>query len=153
MKIKPKSYFLIGIMAVMIVAIFLSSGFSFWEAKVLPLFIAGFVLFLAVWELSAELRAGDKGSGLVVDGPHEEGKVNMELRRFYSVMGWMSAFCIGSYLLGFLIAIPLFTFSYLKVQQRSLFASLSVAAILFGFIYLAFEVGLSAQLFPGVIFG
>lgn len=151
MKIKPKAYFLIGIMAMMIVAIVLSIGFHYWEAKVLPLSISSFILLLAALELRAELRAEDKGSGSDAES-YKGDEAEIESHRFYSGMGWILGFCIGTYLLGFLIAIPLFTLSYLKVQGRSLVASLSVAAILFVFIYLSFELGLAAQLFPGVIF-
>lgn len=151
MEIKPKSYFLIGIMAVMIVVVVLSIRFRYWEAKTLPLLISSFVLLLAAWELRAELRSEDKRSEST-PRPHKEDEADGELHRFCSAIGWSLGFCIGAYLLGFLIAIPLFTFSYLKVQGRNLVTSLSFAAILLGFIYLSFEFLMRAQLFRGVIF-
>ena len=153
MKTRPSSYFLMVIMAFMIFAAVQSVMFRYFEAKVLPLFISLFVLVLAALELKAELKARGKGPELVrEDGPHHEKKPNIQIRRFCSAMAWILGFSIGSYLLGFLIAIPLFTLSYLKAHGRGWLTSLGFAAIVAGFIYLTFELGLKAQLHPGMFF-
>ena len=149
MKLRPHSYFLMVIMGFMIFAVVVSLRFRYFEAKVLPLFISLFVLVLAAWELKGELRAGDKGSK-----PHAgtEKKADIKIRRFCTAMAWILGFSVGSYILGFLIAIPLFTLAYLKLHGRGWLISLGFAAVVAGFIYLTFELGLKAQLHPGLIF-
>ncbi len=60
---------------------------------------------------------------------------------------------LGTYFLGFRIAVPLFAFSYLKWQGRGWLTAAVFAIIMLAFIYGAFELGLNAPLFKGLIFG
>ncbi|MFC1903057.1 tripartite tricarboxylate transporter TctB family protein [Chloroflexota bacterium] len=77
----------------------------------------------------------------------------IELRRLFLIFGWVIAFMLGIYLLGFIIAIPLFTFSYLKWRRRSWISAIVFSGAMLASIYGIFSLGLKVPLFEGVIFG
>ncbi len=60
---------------------------------------------------------------------------------------------LAAYLLGFRMAVPLFAFSYLKWRGRGWLTATIFAVAMLAFIYGAFELGLKAPLFRGLIFG
>jgi len=66
---------------------------------------------------------------------------------------WMIG-CVAAMLsIGFLPAVPLFVFLYMVINgRRPMIESLATAAIVFGFVYIVFEVLLDYQLYRGALF-
>ncbi|MFC1893793.1 tripartite tricarboxylate transporter TctB family protein [Chloroflexota bacterium] len=65
---------------------------------------------------------------------------------------WLVGFALFIYLLGFLIAVPLYTLFYMK-QRGSRWLGAFVTAVLFtAIIYIVFEVALGVILYKGVLF-
>jgi len=65
----------------------------------------------------------------------------------------MVGFLLAVLLVGFIIATPLFSLSYLKLNGRRWPLSIGVAAALTILLYAIFVVGLKINLYPGLIFG
>jgi len=73
--------------------------------------------------------------------------------RVFICWGWILAFFALMMLLGFFLAIPLFTFAQLRFFcRRNSLSSLAATLIIWGFVYLISTL-LDMRLFPGVIFG
>lgn len=148
MRIKPSSYFLILILLIMAVVIGDSLTFARWESSVAPLIIASFVFVFAGVLLRAELSAKKKTAKVT-----EEEQPAPEKTRFSSMLGWVLGFTLASYLVGLVIALPIFLFSYLKWRGRGWVSAIAVAIITTALIYAIFELGLQTHLWEGVIFG
>ncbi len=153
MKIKGSLYVAIFFLLLGLYGIIQSLTFRYWESIVLPLAMSSLIFVMAAVEVARELRRQDKGERAIEEKPRTEAKDRVEIRRFSLVFGWAAAFMLGIYLLGFHIAVPLFAFSYLKWRGRSWITATVFAGIMLAFIYGAFELGLKAPLFKGLIFG
>ena len=130
-----------------------SLTFRYWESIVLPLAMSSLIFVMAVVEVGRELRRQDKRETAIEGKPQTETKTRVEIRRFSLVFSWAAAFMLGTYLLGFRIAVPIFAFSYLKWRGRGWITATVFAVVMLAFIYGAFELGLKAPLFKGLIFG
>lgn len=64
---------------------------------------------------------------------------------------WFLGFCLAIYLLGHLIAIPLFSLSYVKWRGKSWVIAIAAAACITVFIYILFPVAFKSELYPGVV--
>jgi hypothetical protein len=77
-----------------------------------------------------------------------------EWKRVTSLLGWMVAFIATIVFVGFLVAIPIFTLIFLKLQARaSWLATILVTVVLFAFVYVLFGRFFPAGLFQGIVFG
>ncbi len=136
-----------------IVAYIVSGYFMLDEStRLVPLLAGTVTLVLLILDmLMARFGAGGdrdseqaEGGGVVV--PESRGR---ELAAILFVAGGVA----GVYLVGFLIAIPLYLFAsiaYLGNQSTKI--ALIVALVASLLIYVLFEVALDYQLFPGVLF-
>lgn len=68
------------------------------------------------------------------------------------IMGWMVIFSVGIFLLGFFVAIPLFSFAFLVTEAKLRYvASISLSiALLIGFLII-FSLALKISLWPGIV--
>lgn len=148
MKTKFGSFFLMFLILVGLVGIIQSLSFSYVQAKVLPLAMSSAVFVLSIIELVRDLRRGKAPTGEKT-GPGD----GIGLRRFGVALSWVVGFSLGVYLLGFVISIPVFVVSYLKVHRRGWLISLAFAAIILALIYGMYEVALRAPLYKGLLFG
>jgi hypothetical protein len=125
--------------------------FGPWESVALPAGVSGVIVVMAAIEAGRELRRRE------VRGTASEQRTltwsTEERRRLALVIGWAAAFMLGIYLFGFHIAIPVFAFSYLKWRGWHWAVAVLFAAAALAFVYGAFEIGLKAQLFEGIVFG
>lgn len=153
MKIKGSLYTAIFFLLLGLYGIIQSLTFRYWESIVLPLAMSSLIFVMAVVEVGRELRRQDKRETAIEKKSGKESKNKVEIRRLGLVFGWAAAFMLGTYLLGFRMAVPLFAFSYLKWRGRGWITATIFAVVMLAFIYGAFELGLKAPLFKGLIFG
>ena len=126
--------------------------FHEWESVSMPAAVSGVIVVMALIEIVKELRvlsaragaAEAEGAGLFPPGA---------LRRLGIIVGWIGALMLGTYFIGFRIAVPLFAFAYLKWRKRRWLTAVVFAGVMLGVLYGAFELGLKAQLLQGVVFG
>jgi peptidoglycan/LPS O-acetylase OafA/YrhL len=130
-----------------------SLTFRYWESTVLPLATSGIILILAVVEVGKELRRRNKEEAAAETEGGKEGKHSIDIRKLGLVFGFVAAFSLAVYLLGFYIAIPLFSLAYLKWRGRSWLVAVVFAIAMLAFVYGVFVLGLKAPLFEGLVFG
>ena len=135
----------------MIFTISVSLTFRTTALKLLPILVGSIILVLAAVELYVEIVTSNKAGVVTQEAPSEETKG--EVRRFFSAMGWLVGFFLGIYLLGILLATPLFTMSYLRFRRRGWLISMGVSIIMFICIYGAFQFALNTPLYRGILFG
>ena len=142
MKLKPSSYFTMVIMAVSLAIVLRALTFEYQSIKMLPIIIGGIVFVLATISLVRDLLSKKE-----TRGPEEE----TSLRTYWRTGTWIAAFALAIYLLGFIIAIPLFILSYLKWHGRRWLIAMGIAGVTTVFIYVAFELSLRVQLYRGLL--
>jgi len=152
MKIKPVSYFLIILILIAVVAVSYGVTLPTMKAKLVPIITAGLTIILAGIELIRELRAGYKAKPAAEAGKYAGGTKH-ELFGYIKGWGWMALLAVGIYLFGFLIAIPIFVFAYLKLNSRGWLMSVGITVAMELFIYGVFARLLQVDLYPGLIFG
>ncbi len=150
MKSKPGAYFLMAIAIVMMIVLFHSAGFRYTKAKALPMVVAGIVLVLAMIEFGRDLRKKQPSTAVETRGKGEGESEGPPLRYFLEA-GWLACFCFAVFLLGFVIAIPLFVFSYLITHGRKWSNAMIVSVLTIFILYGTFAYLLEVKLYSGVI--
>jgi hypothetical protein len=169
MKLKGKHYF--DIFWILFFAGIMITSFGYrYKARLIPLVVTlpclAFAIYRFFYDLKGKEEEGVTGEDLLLKGIKErvegmsEGHTQKEKkkisaeekkRRFYDIALWVLGFLAMIYVLGFLIAIPLFTLSYMRLHKESWkLAGICAAGILVG-VYLAFVVGTQSYLYEGLI--
>ena len=120
-----------------------------FESKMLPVLIGSIVVLLATVGLWNELRAQKTH-----DAPSSLGSVfDRESWRGYLVhFGWVAGFLLAILFIGYLMAIPIFLFSYTRRLGSTLRVAIASALTVSAFIYVAFELALDVKLYRGLLF-
>ena len=98
-----------------------------WDTRLFPWVVGIPALVLALWQLVADFRGSrprvDSEEGApqaLVDVPVDQSVSEaVRFKRTLRSMAWVFGFVLGIWLLGFLVAIPLFVFFYLKWEARA----------------------------------
>lgn len=143
------------LIAVSLVLLIWSSTFN-QTARQVPMLVAGAMLVLSVFDFVCRfdvpaLRPLRDFWG--ADFRNREMRHNPRWTAEVKQILWMFACVTAMLLIGFLPAVPLFVFLYMVVNgRRPLVESLATAAIVFGFVYVVFEVLLDYELYRGALF-
>ena len=119
--------------------------------------VAGCVIaaILALW---TGIRGGEEK---VPDGPGGAADIFLDvnlrsgeaLKRTFIICFWLIGIFVGTWLLGQLIALPLFVFLYLKVgSDEGWFLSLGLTACVIAFLYGVFDQVIHASWYEGELF-
>lgn len=149
MKIRPSAYFVIASLIFGSVVIIYSLTYRYLESRLLPIIIAGIVLLLALLQLRKELRMPKNGPE---QEPANEKGPGYALSQCWPSAAWICGFCLALFMVGFIVSIPLFVFSYIKSHGRGWAMSIIVSSALTIFIYLVFVTFLQVDLYPGLLF-
>ncbi|MFC1873137.1 tripartite tricarboxylate transporter TctB family protein [Chloroflexota bacterium] len=75
-------------------------------------------------------------------------------RKVLAILAWMAGFILLIFLVGFIIAVPIFVFLFLKIYTRAgWLTAVIISLIMVGLIYGGFEVLMRANMFEGLLFG
>lgn len=151
MRLKPSTYFAISIMVVMALVIGKALTFRYFQSALLPVLIGSLVFILAGLQAGREIRGKEVTKA--------EGKPKFEGEEIVYTKGiglgtfaaWFLGFCLAVYLLGHLIAVPLFSISYVKWRGKSWAIAIATAACITAFIYILFPFSFKTELYPGLI--
>ena len=150
-KLTANSYVLIAIMVIMLIVIIASLGMH-PKSQFLPLLLGSVTFILAAIELGKGFLARD-GSG--VNETKDETSGGQESRltwHGYLLSGaWLVGFVLVFYLLGFLIATPLFILLFMKTHGVKWLKSITFAIVIPAMIYLVFQLALNVDLHPGLL--
>jgi len=147
-ELKGSPFFLIFLLLLMSYVFAKSLTFGRWEANSVFLSTSGIILILGAIQVRQELRARRTQAALQAGA---QVGINVEWRRFGQAMGWIVGFSVTAYLVGFLIGIPFFLFSYLRKCGRGWVTAIICAVTTIAFIYGMFEVAFKTQLYRGLI--
>jgi len=144
------------------VLIVVSVGLLIWSsaftqtARQVPMLVAAAMLVLSVFDFVCRfdrpaLRPLRDFWG--ADFDNREMRHNPRVAAEVGQILWMFGCVAAMLLIGFLPAVPLFVFVYMLINgRRPLIESLVTAAIVFGFVYVVFEVLLDYRLYRGALF-
>jgi len=166
-KINASVVFLLIIVFVSFGFIYFGQGFPF-RSKVIPFLVALFVLFLAIIQILLEIVPkfrkkniskielfAEQVSMKQEKIKEEKGGVaknkNKE-KELFNIFKWILLLTLGIYLLGFLVALPIFIFLFYFIECGYWWAkALGITFIFWMIIYLVFELFLRAELYRGII--
>lgn len=143
------SYIAVIVIALVIVA----SGLSmpYFASKLLPIVLGTSILFLAAAGLWRDIRLQARTATTVT----EAGKAREQEasgRRYWLAVAWVAGFLLAIYLLGFLVSMPLYIFSYMKVHRIRWTTAIASAVITTVIMYFGFQYLLNIELYPGLLF-
>lgn len=134
-----KPLFTLFIAAVLAVAVQTARGWSV-RASIIILLLGGLGLVLAAAQLLLDiknLRTGESTETLTMEAPATE---NQSRWGSSEIWGWILGFYAAIHIMGFLLAVPGFVFTYTKVYGGGWFLSALLAILTWGFVYLLFDV-------------
>ncbi len=152
---KGNFYFLIVIMAIMLLVIILSLRMEYYTSKLLPLLMGSIVFVLGTIGLVQEILARDKPEVTISQAKmtvEVEDKVKAGFRAYLPVGSWVLGVALAIYLVGFLITIPVFIFTYMKSHGVRWIIAIIFTVVTTGIIYGGFEVLLRVELYRGLHF-
>lgn len=144
--IKPATYFLLVIMAVLLIVIVSSLRTESLYSKLLPLAIASCGLVLALVQLAKELLGKEAAAKTETEGKGY-------WRGFFLAAAWLVGYTLFIYLLGFIIATFLFILAYMKSHAFGWFLTITVTVLTTALVYGVFILALQFHLYEGLLFG
>ena len=148
-----------------VVVLVLSIGYLPWaysydaQGQLVPVLIGWLLLGLSVLDIVAhtDTHIGRTLFGLVsgraMDAGNEEPGTTHGFRRQAVAVLWLIAFLASVGLVGFLITVPIYVLAFMTIQGRkplkqSIFAAVVVTLV----IWVAFDVLLRYEVYPGILF-
>ena len=128
---------------VMLVMVTGAVNYSF-ETMLFPYIIGVPVLVFCVIQFVREITVGRESL--------EGGETKNDKKNYLIGSAWIVGFILAIYLLGYLLAIPLFLLVYLKLHGDSWLFSVIVTAVFTGTIWGLFAMGLKVPLHHGIFF-
>ena len=135
-------------------------GFAVYEARGWQLYarllpwVLGFpMLVLALTQLVLDIRGkGTKSDDKVTGGEVAEVPSNVVRARLLSVVAYLVGLLLAIWLLGFMVAVALFTFLYLKMESgESWWLSILLSVLTWGFIFGLFRWALDMPFPEGLL--
>jgi hypothetical protein len=152
MRIGPSSYFLLFLLILGAMFVVLSMGYPTLESKLIGITVGLAVVIIGVIQLLRETLVKEKVEGQEAEEQRPQGvEAGILLRRSGILAAWIGGFSITIYLLGFLVAIPLFVISYLKLHDTKWLAAICIAALATAISYGLIQVLLELELWRGLI--
>jgi hypothetical protein len=154
MKIERSSYFLICIILFSLFLFVVALTYGNAKMSAVPLIAGGIILLLGAIQLRKELLVARKAHPDTETIDASNVTAGGEKRQHSIVFVWWVSFVLITYLFGFLIAIPLLVFSFMRFRaHRGWLKSLAVAAIAEISIYVVFVFIMQIELYRGILLG
>lgn len=148
--------FACALLFTVLAVVVLVTAYSYSRASGLfPVFVGWIFLALTLLETGVQLKAmrqGDAPAVVTTDAAKAvaTGGAMRELGGF----GWLGLMLLVLYAAGFLVATPVFMFSFLRVAaRRSILQSASIALAATAVVYAVFAWLLEYKLYAGILFG
>jgi Tripartite tricarboxylate transporter TctB family len=151
MKLRGNSYFLMVIMAIMLVIVGSSLRMDYFKSKLLPILVGSIVFILAAVALKQEILPANRQAGAGI-GLRAGGEVKQTGRAYLIAWAWVIGFLIAIYLIGFVIAIPLFILAYMNSHGIGWIKAVIFAILTVAFVYGIFDLAVGINLYPGLLF-
>lgn len=148
----------LGLLAV--TAIYLVTAYQYSpDARAVPAGVAWVMMILVSLDLASRTRT-KIGAALMHwlnpagDADKQDAVKHYPVLKQIVAVAWIAGFAAAMLLIGILYAVPLYVFSSLLIQgRRPLLVCVGFAAAATLMIWLLFDVVLSLELYPGILFG
>lgn len=147
----------IAMLLTVLATVALVTAYSYSRSSGLfPIFVGWIFVALTLLELAVQLKALTGAGKRIL--PEADAAESLQepvgpLRQFGGFL-WLGLLLVVLYVAGFLIAIPVFMFAFLRISaDRTALQSASVAIVATALIYAVFVSLLAYRLYPGVLFG
>ena len=148
--LRSSAYSLIVVIVLILAVIGLSLRLAYFASKLLPLLIASMVLILAVIDLVREIKTEHSPKATETTAKTGVGgKTSVKASKYFHYLGWLVGFSLAIYVVGFLIAIPLFVGAYMKRHGSNWLSTVTTAILYTGIIYAVFDLALKTDLYKG----
>jgi hypothetical protein len=163
MCLKGKNYFDL-LWVVFMGGIFVMAAGYNRKAGLIPMIVSGLCTVLALYTFVSGLRKekfrGGQGpladkAQVVSSNPAAVANNSTSVerkKRFWRMAAWMVGFALGVYLFGHLVAIPIFTLLFMRLNGEKWVVSIGCAVGLTLVVYFAFVVATKTTLYGGVLF-
>jgi len=123
------------------------------RARNLPLLVIALAMIFLVRQLFKELSRGKRSAAVVNDqaAPDDPGEAENPIK-YLIILGWLIGLVLLIWLLGFLIAFPLFILLYIKLNGEKWIWALGVSISFFIVVYVGFGILLEIPLYEGLLF-
>lgn len=144
----------VALLIVLLAVAVLFTAYSYSRSSGLfPVFVGWIFLGLTLLELVLQITAMRHGAVPGVAEPASAAAGEGSTREFGGFL-WLGLLLLVLFVAGFLVATPVFLFTFLRfAARRSVSSSVSLALGATVFVYLVFEWLLKYQLYRGVLFG
>ena len=132
-------------------AIAVASGYPYLQAKLSIIASALVVLVLSLVQLARELRL-KKGKRSASEAEAARPDTDVSSGQYVLEAAWMAGFALAIYLLGFIVAIPLYICAYMKLHGTKWPVAVITGVLMAAFSYGIFVLALEMKLYPGVFF-
>ena len=152
MKMKGSFLFLLFNLAVGLAFLIMSLRLPSIEDKLAPLLFSGFLIVLALTEVTKSLLKRNLNTAARPDKRRRPAPVAISPERLKGIVAWMGGPILGIYLLGFNVMIPLFIISYMKRHKEGWLMAVIIAGATTAFFVFGCEHFLQIRLYKGLIF-
>lgn len=150
MKKREEVWVYIVVMAIALLVMIESINMHYFSSKILPLILSSMIFIFGGMGLTRALLVKDESGATAQDKKEKE---NRETWYRYSLFGaWVVGFFIAVYLVGFMVAIPLFTLTYLKTHGTRWRTVIIFTILTPAIVYGVFTLSLKLYLYEGLLF-
>ena len=145
--------FLTFLLIIMIAAAFLTLSYPA-GARLFPLIVISICMFLLIGELTKELIAARKltpDGGMNGETSHEQATEGAQLK-FLITLAWIAGLALMIWLFGYVVALPLYTFVYIRMHGQKFRLAISLSIAMFLIVYIGFNYLLKIPLYEGLLF-
>lgn len=141
----------IVVIVIALITIVAGLRMPYFQSKLLPLVLGGSVLVLAAAGLWRDIRSEGKTRATATE-VEKSSEQKVGGGQYLVVVVWTAGFILAIFLVGFLISMPLFIFSYMKTHRIRWLTSIACAVVATMIIYFGFQTLLGVELYPGLLF-
>lgn len=143
-------------LVILAVLVIMAMGYN-RKARTMPLVVGIPGLVLAAVHILRETVSRPQlteGKEVIAEKAEDsiEGRNVEENKKIFAAIGWMVLLVGMIWLIGFIIALPLYTFVFMKSRKENWLTSIIVASVGVGVIYFLFMMGLELTLYKGLLF-
>jgi len=145
--------FLTILFVVMIAAIVATLSYPV-KARLFPFIVIGISIILLMGELTKAffaIRSPRQDGGLKREKQPENGNANSR-KIFWGMLAWIGGLAMSIWILGYIVALPLYTFIYLRLHDQKWRWAISLSIAMFIIVYIGFNTLLKIPLYEGLIF-
>jgi hypothetical protein len=154
MKINRSTYFLIGVLLLALFMVITATTYESQKTSLVPIFAGGIILLLGSIQLVKELLEAKKVSTSTKTADAAQKTGSQSGWQQFIVYMWWVGFALMTYLIGFLISIPVLAFTFMKFHaHRNWLVSILTAVLTDIVTWGIFEAILQVQLFRGIFLG